>query len=65
MSKAAVHGLVDDVRMEVVQLVEEGDTVAARFVCSATHLAPWRGHAPTGRCFRVDSGPSPSRAVSH
>ena len=43
-----------DVRMEVVQLVAEGDTVAGRFVCSATHLAPWRGHAPTGRRFRVD-----------
>jgi predicted ester cyclase len=43
-----------DVRMEVVQMVAEGDTVAARFVCSGTHLGPWRGHAPTGRRFRVD-----------
>ena len=43
-----------DVRMEVVQLVAEGDTVAARFVCSGTHLGAWRGHAPTGRRFRVD-----------
>ena len=44
-----------DVRMEIVQLVAEGDTVVARFRCSGTHLGPWRGHAPTGRRFeRVD-----------
>jgi predicted ester cyclase len=43
-----------DVRMEVVALVAEGATVAARFVCSGTHLGEWRGHAPTGRRFRVD-----------
>lgn len=29
-------------------------TVAARFLCSGTHLGKWRGHAPTGRRFRVD-----------
>ncbi len=40
-----------DVRMEVIQLVEEGDTVAGRFLCSATHLGPWRGREPTGRRF--------------
>jgi len=43
-----------DVRMEVVQMVAEGDTVAARFVCSGTHTGAWRGHEPTGRRFRVD-----------
>lgn len=40
-----------DVRMQIVQLVGEADTVAARFRCSGTHLGPWRGHAPTGRRF--------------
>jgi predicted ester cyclase len=40
-----------DMRMELVQLVAEGDTVVARFACSATHLGEWRGHAPTGRRF--------------
>jgi ketosteroid isomerase-like protein len=40
-----------DVRMQIVQLVREADTVAARFRCSGTHLGPWRGHAPTGRRF--------------
>ena len=43
-----------DVHMQVVQLVAEGDTVAARFLCSGTHLGRWRGHEPTGRRFRVD-----------
>jgi predicted ester cyclase len=44
-----------DMRMEVVELVGEGDTVVGRFTCSATHLGDWLGHAPTGRRFeRVD-----------
>jgi predicted ester cyclase len=43
-----------DVRMEAVALVAECDTVAARFVCTGTHLGRWRGHEPTGRRFRVD-----------
>jgi predicted ester cyclase len=44
-----------DMRMEVLELVAEGDTVVARFACSATHLGEWRGHQPTGRRFeRVD-----------
>jgi predicted ester cyclase len=44
-----------DMRMEVVDLIAEGDTVVGRFTCSATHLGEWLGHAPTGRRFeRVD-----------
>jgi predicted ester cyclase len=43
-----------DVHMQTVTLVAEGDTVVARFVCTGTHLADWRGHKPTGRRFRVD-----------
>jgi predicted ester cyclase len=44
-----------DFAMEIVQLVAEGDTVAARFHCSGTHLGEWRAHAPTGRRFeRID-----------
>jgi predicted ester cyclase len=37
---------------EIVSLVAEGDTVAARFRCSGTHLGEWHGRAPTGRRFR-------------
>ena len=44
-----------DVRMEVVELIGEGDMVVGRFTCSAAHLGAWLGHAPTGRRFeRVD-----------
>lgn len=44
-----------DVRMDVVDLLSEGDKVVGRFLCSATHLGPWLGHAPTGRRFeRID-----------
>ena len=40
-----------DMRMEVVGLVEEGDTVVGRFTCSGTHSGEWRGRAPSGRRF--------------
>ena len=30
-----------DVRMEVVELIAEGDKVVGRFTCSATHLGEW------------------------
>jgi predicted ester cyclase len=40
-----------DVHMRVVSLVAEGDEVAGRFTCSATHLGPWLGHPPTRRRF--------------
>jgi predicted ester cyclase len=40
-----------DFRMEIVELVAEGDKVAAHFRCSGTHRGPWRGVEPTGRRF--------------
>lgn len=40
-----------DFRMELVELVAEGDKVAAYFKCSGTHEGEWRGVAPTGRRF--------------
>ena len=40
-----------DLDMEIVELVAEKDTVAARFLCSGTHTGEWRGHPPTGRRF--------------
>jgi predicted ester cyclase len=52
---APFRGSFPDVRMQIVELIAEGDTVAGRFVCSATHLGAWLGYAPTGRRFeRVD-----------
>jgi predicted ester cyclase len=44
-----------DVRMEIVDLIAEGEKVVGRFHCSATNLGPWRGEPATGRRFeRVD-----------
>ena len=40
-----------DVRMQVVDLIAEGETVVGRFKCSGTHLGEWLGHPPTGRRF--------------
>lgn len=40
-----------DMQMDLLELVAEGDRVAARFACSATHSGDWRGHPPTGRRF--------------
>ena len=42
-----------DMRMEVVDLIAEGDKVVGRFTCSGTHLGEWLGHAPTGRRFEA------------
>lgn len=42
-----------DVRMEVIDLIAEGDKVVGRFTCSATHRGDWLGHAPTGRRFEA------------
>jgi predicted ester cyclase len=38
-------------RMEIVDLIAEGDRVVGRFACSATHLGDWLGHPPTRRRF--------------
>jgi predicted ester cyclase len=40
-----------DFTMEIVNLIEEGDTVVAHFRCSGTHLGEWLGISPTGRRF--------------
>jgi predicted ester cyclase len=44
-----------DVRMDILDLIAEGEKVVGRFQCSGTNLGPWRGNPPTGRRFeRVD-----------
>lgn len=40
-----------DVHMRIVDLVGEGDRVAARFTCSATQRGAWQGHPAAGRRF--------------
>lgn len=38
-----------DLRVEIVDLVADGDRVARRFVTIGTHRGPFEGIAPTGR----------------
>ena len=45
------RGAFPDFRMEIVTLIEEGETVVAHFRCSGTHLGEWLGIPPTGRRF--------------
>lgn len=40
-----------DFRMEIVELVAEGDRVVAHFRCSGTHQGEWLGYPPTGKRF--------------
>jgi predicted ester cyclase len=40
-----------DFRMEIVDLIAEGDKVVARFHCSGTHQGEWLGRPATGRRF--------------
>jgi predicted ester cyclase len=41
-----------DFRMDVVDVIAEGDKVVGCFKCSGTHRGEWRGIAPTGRRFQ-------------
>jgi predicted ester cyclase len=40
-----------DFRMEVEDVIAEGDKVVGYFKCSGTHRGAWRGRPPTGRRF--------------
>src|ERR687892_2515500 len=43
-----------DWHQEIVELVEEGHTVVARFRCTGTQATEWQGLADTGRAMDVD-----------
>jgi steroid delta-isomerase-like uncharacterized protein len=54
-----------DTRMEIVDLIAEGDKVVARFTCSGTQTGEWLGQPASGRrmekidevsIFRFDDG---------
>jgi predicted ester cyclase len=40
-----------DFRMEVCEVIAEGELVVGYFKCSGTHLGDWRGIPPSGRRF--------------
>jgi predicted ester cyclase len=42
-----------DFRMDIVELIAEGEKVVGHFRCSGTHLAEWLGRPPTGRRFEA------------
>jgi predicted ester cyclase len=43
-----------DWRMEIAELVAEGNTVVGRFRCSGTNQGEYKGVPPTGRRMEVD-----------
>jgi predicted ester cyclase len=43
-----------DWSQEIVELVEEGETVVARFRCTGTQQAEWQGLKPRGGQMRID-----------
>ena len=45
------RGAFPDFRMEIVELIAEGDKVVAHFRCSGTHEGEWLGRPATGRRF--------------
>ena len=45
------RGSFPDFTTEIVNLIEEGDTVVAHFRCSGTHLGEWLGVPATKRRF--------------
>ena len=53
-SFTAFRSAFPDWRMEIVELVAEGNTMVGRFRCSGTNLGEFKGVPPTGRRMEVD-----------
>jgi predicted ester cyclase len=53
-SFTAFRAAFPDWRMEITELVAEGNTVVGRFRCSGTNQAEFKGEPPTGRRMEVD-----------
>jgi steroid delta-isomerase-like uncharacterized protein len=41
------------IEMTIDEIIEEGDTVAARYTERGTFVAPFRGNEPTGKSFEL------------
>ena len=53
-SFAAFRSAFPDWRMEIAELVAEGNTVVGRFRCSGTNQGEFKGVPPTGKHMEVD-----------
>jgi predicted ester cyclase len=53
-SFTAFRAAFPDWRMEIEELVAEGNTVVGRFRCSGTNQGEFKGVPPTGRRMEVD-----------
>ena len=53
-SFVAFRSAFPDWRMEIGELVAEGDTVVGRFRCSGTNQGEYKGMPPTGKRMEVD-----------
>jgi predicted ester cyclase len=53
-SFTAFRAAFPDWRMEIAELVAEGNTVVGRFRCSGTNQGEFKGEPPTGRRMEVD-----------
>jgi len=49
-----LRGAFPDLHMEILNMVTEGDQVAAHLLMSGTHQGPFMGIAPTGKRFSVE-----------
>jgi len=50
----AFRSAFPDWRMEIAELVAEGNTVVGRFRCSGTNQGEFKGMPPTGKRMEVD-----------
>ena len=50
----AFRSAFPDWRMEITELVAEGNTVVGRFRCSGTNQGEYKGTPPTGKRMEVD-----------
>jgi ketosteroid isomerase-like protein len=53
-SFTAFRAAFPDWRMEIAELVAEGNTVVGRFRCSGTNQGEYKGAPPTGKRMEVD-----------
>lgn len=53
----AHHEGFEDLKVELVATLQQGDVVAARIVLAGTMTGPFGGHAATGRPMRVEGRP--------